>query len=181
MRLICVILFCLISNTQVQCQGREFEKIDFVKASHNLSDILTENKSNELRSVGSIYCKTFLIFRKKIGSSSSIIIYKDTLILSIAKTKKYFDNSKIINETYSFHNNALSKYTRLVETGTDSVQVGKIYKQNMTDGDVVYKSLMSFHGESESEIKHRFEKIQDNIADDLRRYIDFIKILGIAY
>ena len=177
----CIIIFCFISCTQALCQDREFERIDFFQTSHSLSDNLIENKSKESTAEGSIYRRTFLFFRKKIGTSNSIITHNDTLILSIVKTKQYSNEVKVVSETYSFHNNVLSKYTQLVDTGVDSAQVSKIYRQHFTNDNVTFKSLMTIHGESEPETKLRFEKVKNNIENEFRRYLDYIKMLRFAY
>ncbi|WP_232729083.1 hypothetical protein [Ulvibacter sp. MAR_2010_11] len=150
------------------------------KITQNISDLFTKNNTQESIANGSIYRKTFLFFRKKIGNYSSTVTHKDTVILTIAKSKKYNDKSKTVNENYFFDNNELSKYTRLVDTGKDSVQISKLYKQILNDK-IVIKSNKTIHGESELQAQNRFDQIKKNIERELNYYVSFIETSRIAY
>jgi len=162
---------------QANSQNKELSCIDSIRDTFTYTHDTIESNPHELKVGGTLYRRSFIFFKKKIGTFNAIVYHRDTMISLISKTKNYIKGDKSIKENYSFHNNNLIKYTQLAYTGIDSIHLKQIQKQYINKDQVVYKSLMTIHGETELETKSRLDKIINDFASEFREYINYIDLV----
>ena len=164
-RYLIILLISLISN-DVICQ--DLDSLRIVQIDSLISFIPEETKKNEnysnIQESGLIHKKILGVFKKRIGSVSTEIIYHDTIIYRILNIYQYKKDNKRMIEIFNYSDNKLIRYEKELTIQMDSDTLS-ILKQ---------KILAYF--DSYRLIKHS-KTINDNFIFDKSEQI---KVTGMA-
>lgn len=108
--LLTIYLFLLYGNLHPQnFDAAKVKQIDSLVS--ELSDtVKSTNNFEHIDASGLIHEKSFIVFKKLIGSFSTEVFYQDTSIYAIENITNYIKDDEIVIENYYFDHNSLIKY-----------------------------------------------------------------------
>jgi hypothetical protein len=122
------------------------------------------NFYNIIQASGRIDKKILGLFKKRIGSLSSDVIYHDTLIYSIENIYSYTKDNKTLSETFYYMDNKLIKYIKRLSDNPD-----------LKPDDLLKHKIIAYF--NKNKLIELTEKINDDYTFDLSEQL---KIIGIA-
>ena len=161
-----IILFITLFSNDLNCQNLDSLRIVQIDSLISLVPDVTMKNDNysNIQESGLIYKKVLGVFKKRIGSVSTEIIFNDTLIYRILNIYQYKKDNERMIEIFNYSDNKLIRYEKELT----------IQKDLDTTSILKHKILAYF--DNYRLIKH-FDTIHDNFIFDKSEQI---KVTGLA-
>lgn len=129
---IIIFLFTVAVNAQ-NTPYSKIERIDSLISSIPVT-MVKAHGFGQIETSGPTFKKSWIFFKKRVGSFHEMIIYKDEVIYLIRKTTK--NRKGVFLEKYYYENNKLVKYVKEVPNSEDELDL-KTYHLYFDDNQII--------------------------------------------